>query len=159
MGVGMWVSFVGEYYHNSGKLATTHLPESTQRGKITTNRVFQWVKEEANMRAKPIALSDVGDAFLTLPQEDQEEIFNIGATFRLLELQKRLSRAQEKVEEFEAKYGMPLEELDSKGLPEDADYEVHEDYVEWHYWVRVREKTENTLDVLEKFATGHEPAR
>jgi len=33
-------------------------------------------------------------------------------------------------------------------LPEDADYEMHEDYIEWHYWPRVREKTQNTLDVL-----------
>lgn len=104
------------------------------------------------MGVKTSTVSNVADVFLTLPREEQEEIFHIGATFRLLDLRKRLSRAQENVERFETKYSMTLEELESKGLPEDADYEMHEDYIEWHYWARVREKTQNTLDVLMGFS-------
>ena len=55
---------------------------------------------------------------------------------------------------FEAKYSTTLDVLESKGLPEDADYEMHEDYIEWHYWARVREKTQDTLDVLTSVSKG-----
>lgn len=111
------------------------------------------------MGVKTPTVSNVADLFLTLPREEQEEIFNIGATFRLLDLRKRLSRAQENVKRFETKYNMALEELESKGLPEDAGYEMHEDYIEWHYWARVREKTQNTLEVLMSFSKEHELGR
>jgi len=97
----------------------------------------------------------VSDVFATLPREDQKEIFNIGTAFRLLDLQKRLAHAQENVRGFEAKYGTILDILESEGLPEDADYEMHEDYIEWHYWARVREKTQDTLDVLTSVSKGH----
>ena len=100
-------------------------------------------------------LTPVSDVFATLPREDQREIFNIGTAFRLLDLQKRLAHAQENVREFEAKYRTTLDVLESKGLPEDADYEMHEDYIEWHYWARVREKTQDTLNVLMSVSEGH----
>ena len=108
------------------------------------------------MSIKTLTLSNVSDVFTTLPQEDQKEIFNIGTAFRLLDLQKRLAHAQENVRGFEAKYGTTLDMLESEGLPEDADYEMHEDYIEWHYWARVREKTQNTLDVLTSVSKVHE---
>ncbi len=111
------------------------------------------------MSTKTLTLSNVSDVFSILPQEDQEEIFNIGTAFRLLDLQKRLAQAQENVREFEAKYGTTLDVLESEGLPEDADYEMHEDYIEWHYWARVREKTQNTLDVLTSISKRHELER
>jgi hypothetical protein len=60
------------------------------------------------------------------------------------------------VRRFEAKYGTTLDMLESRGLPEDADYEMHEDYIEWHYWARVGEKTQDTLDMLSSFSKGHE---
>ena len=69
---------------------------------------------------------------------------------------KRLVHAQENVRKFEAKYGTTPDILESKGLPEDADYEMHEDYIEWHYWARVRQKTQNTLDVLMSVPKGHD---
>ena len=111
------------------------------------------------MSTKTLTLSNVGDVFATLPQEDQEEIFSIGTAFRLLDLQKRLAHAQENVEKFEAKYDTTLDMLESEGLPENAGYEMHEDYIEWHYWARVRRKTQNTLDVLTNVSKGHEPER
>lgn len=73
-----------------------------------------------------------------------------------LDLQKRLAHAQENVRKFEAKYGTTLDMLESKGLPEDASYEMHEDYIEWHYWARMRKKTQNTLDVLRSVSKGHD---
>jgi hypothetical protein len=108
------------------------------------------------MSTKPLTLSNVSDVFATLPREDQEEIFNISTAFRLLDLQKRLAQAQENVKKFEAKYDTTLDVLESEGLPQDAGYEMHEDYIEWHYWERVREKTQNTLDVLTSVSKEHE---
>ncbi len=107
------------------------------------------------MSTKTLTLSNVSDVFATLPREDQKEIFNIGTAFRLLDLQKRLAQAQENVREFEAQYGTALDMLESEGLPEDANYEMHEDYIEWHYWARVREKTQGTLDMLLSVSKGH----
>ncbi|GAJ14322.1 unnamed protein product, partial [marine sediment metagenome] len=101
-------------------------------------------------------LSNVSDVFETLPREDREEIFNIGTAFTLLDLQKRLAHTQKNVRKFEAKYGTTLDILESKGLPEDADYEMHEDYIEWHCWARVRQKTQNTLEVLMSVSKGHD---
>ena len=107
------------------------------------------------MSTKTLTLSNVSDVFATLPREDQKEIFNIGTAFRVLDLQKRLAQAQDNVGRFEAKYGTTLDTLESEGLPEDASYEMHEDYIEWHYWARVREKTQDTLDVLTSASKGH----
>ncbi len=99
---------------------------------------------------KTPALSNVVDVFLALPEEEQAEIFQIGAAFRRVDLQKRLAWAQENVRRFETHYGMTLEELESKGLPEDAGPEMHEDYVEWHYWVRVRDQTQQMLGLRQR---------
>jgi len=101
---------------------------------------------------KATTVSDVVDVFLALPQEEQEEIFQIGAAFRLVDLRKQLALAEENIGRFEARYGMTLDELENQGLPEDADYQMHEDYVEWHYWVSVRDKTRQMLNILEKFS-------
>ncbi len=81
--------------------------------------------------------------------------YYIGTAFRLLGLQKQLAQAQENVMGFEAKYGTTLGVLETEGLPEDASYEMHEDYVEWHYWAKVREKTQNMLDMLTSVSKGH----
>jgi hypothetical protein len=113
-------------------------------------------EEASEMSTK--TFTPVSDVFATLPREDQEEIFNIGTAFRLLDLKKRLAQAQENVRGFEAKYGTTLDMLESQGLPEDADYEMHEDYIEWHYWARMRERTQDTLDVLMSISKGHELA-
>lgn len=106
------------------------------------------------MSTKTLALANASDVFATLPREDQEEIFNIGTAFMMLDLQKRLAHAQENMQKFEAKYGTTLDMLESEGLPEDAGYGMYEDYIEWHYWVRVCEKTQNTLDVLTSVSKG-----
>jgi hypothetical protein len=86
--------------------------------------------------------------FHSLPQEEQAAILSIGAAFRRLSLEKQLARAKSKVKEFEARYHTTLDQLETDGLPDDADYAMHEDYIEWHYWSRVMERTQKTLDAL-----------
>ncbi len=86
--------------------------------------------------------------FHSLSPEDRVEIVSIGAAFRRLRLEKRLARAQTEVQAFEARYNTALKQLEVDGLPDDAGYAIHEDYVEWHYWSRTLEQTRKTLDML-----------
>ncbi len=94
--------------------------------------------------------------FHSLSPEDRVEIVSIGVAFRRLRLEKRLARAQTKVQAFKARYNTTFNQLESDGLPDDADYAMHEDYVEWHYWSRMLEQTRKTLDMLS--AISPEPA-
>ncbi len=64
------------------------------------------------------------------------EIFSVGAAFHRLNLAKRLERSEHKVREFEARYHTHLAQP-KRTAPDDADYAMHEDYIEWHYWSRV----------------------
>jgi len=96
--------------------------------------------------------------FHSLPSEERTEILSIGAAFRRLSLEKRLTWAQSKVQAFEARYHTTLDQLEADGLPDDADYAMHEDYIEWHYWSRVLEQTQKTLDALAAFSPVPEPA-
>jgi hypothetical protein len=86
--------------------------------------------------------------FHSLPPQDRADILSVGAAFHRLSLEKRLARAQNKVQAFEAKYHTTLGRLEADGLPDDADYAMHEDYIEWHYWSRVLEQTQKTFDAL-----------
>jgi hypothetical protein len=97
--------------------------------------------------------------FRSLPPEDRVEILSIGAAFRRLSLEKQLVRARSKVQEFEAKYHTTLRQLEAEGLPDDADYAMHEDYIEWHYWPRVLEQTRKTLDALAAISPAPEPVQ
>ena len=96
--------------------------------------------------------------FRSLPPEDRVEILSIGAAFRRLSLEKQLAQAQSKVQEFEVRYHTTLHQLEAEGLPDDADYAMHEDYIEWHYWFRVLERTRKTLDALAAISPSPEPA-
>ena len=63
-------------------------------------------------------------------------------------------RAEYKVREFEARYHTTLAQLEVESLPGNADYAMHEEYIEWHYWARrlaQSQKAPNTLP-------GAEPA-
>ena len=97
-------------------------------------------------------------AFYSLAPEDRTEIFSVGAAFHCLTLQKRLERAERKVQELEARYHTTLRQLEIDGLPDDAGYAMHEDYVEWHYWARVMEQTRQALETLSVFAPAPETA-
>jgi len=92
--------------------------------------------------------------FSSLPQDERVAIISYGVAVRLSDLRKRLFLAESKVKYFEGKYQTTLVELDSDGLPDDADLEMHEDYILWHHWAEVIEKTKETLTSLEKIASS-----
>ena len=71
-----------------------------------------------------------------------------GAAIRLSELNKRAFLAREKVRSFEEKYAVKLPEIEKTGLPDDAGYEMHEDYIMCSHWSDVIEKTEKQIELL-----------
>lgn len=92
----------------------------------------------------------VEQTFLSLPREERETIISHGAAFRLSNLRKRLFLAESKVRYFEEKYKISLTQLDTDGLADDAGYEMHEDYIMWHHWAVVADKTKKDIASLEK---------
>jgi len=96
----------------------------------------------------------IDDLFLSLPEDEKAAIIGYGVVFRLPHLRKRLFLAQGKVKGFQEKYQTTLAELDAEGLPDDADYEMHEDYIVWHHWAEVIVETKKTLASLERIANS-----
>ena len=94
----------------------------------------------------------VEEAFLTLPPQEREAVISHGVALRLSDLRKRLFLAENKVRHFEEKYEDTLDIVEDSGLADDADYEMHEDYVMWRHWTIVAEKTKRDIAVLEEIA-------
>ena len=94
----------------------------------------------------------VEQVFFALPREEREAIISYGTALRLSDLRKRLFLAESKVRYFEEKYKVTLAQLDANGLPDDAGYEMHEDYVMWHHWATVVEKAKKDIISLEEIA-------
>ena len=88
-------------------------------------------------------------AFLTLPQEERRVIISHGAALRLSDLKKRHFLAISKIRQFEEKYHTTLTQLEQEGLPNDADYEMHEDYIMWQHWTTVYEEVTKSISSLE----------
>ena len=90
--------------------------------------------------------------FESLPPEEREAIISHGATLVLSNLKKKLFLAESKARDFEGKYDVTLAHLDAEGIPDDADLEMHEDYVMWHHWDKVAQKIKRDIASLEEIA-------
>jgi hypothetical protein len=87
--------------------------------------------------------------FLALPQTERQTIISYGAALRLADLKKRLFFAESKLRHFQEKHNTDLSHLDANGLPDDAGYELHEDYIMWHHWVDVMKQVEEDIAALQ----------
>ncbi len=103
-------------------------------------------------KAGIVAARRIEDLFSTLMPAEKVSVISHGVALRLSDLQKRRFLAESKVRHFEEKHHTTLERLDAEGLPDDADYEMHEDYVMWHHWAEVLEETEERIASLQKIA-------
>ena len=99
-----------------------------------------------------IANESIESKFLSLPAEEKVSVIRHGVALRLSEWKKRLFLAESKVRHFEEKYHTSLAELDTKGLPDDADHEMHEDYIMWHHWTEALEKARKQVIDLNAIA-------
>jgi len=94
----------------------------------------------------------IEELFSSLVPEERASVISHGAVLRLSEHRKRLLLAESRVRHFEKKYGLSLSALDAAGLPDDAGYEMHEDYIMWHHWAEAVEETKKRIQELEEIA-------
>ncbi len=90
--------------------------------------------------------------FLSLPGAERETIIRHGVALRLSDLRKRLFLAESKLRQFEEGCGAALTHLDQAGLPHNAGYEMHEDYIVWHHWTTVVQKARQEMAALHSIA-------
>ena len=90
--------------------------------------------------------------FSTLAPEEKANVISHGVVLCLSELQKRCFLAESKIRHLEERYQTTIEKLDAEGLPDDAGYEMHEDYIMWHHWAEVLKETEERIASLQKIA-------
>ena len=93
-----------------------------------------------------------------IPEEELNSIFRQGALLRMPYLESRYLQAKQNVRNYEKKYGIKLEKLISKGLPDDAGYEMHEDFIEGEYWNDVMNDTGYIMKQLKKILRGTQEA-
>jgi len=86
-----------------------------------------------------------------LPQEELASIIKEGLVVRLPLFEGRRALAKEKIHHFEKKYKKKYSYFKLKGIPQKADYEAHEDFVEWNYWENTLAQTEKTINHFNKF--------
>ncbi|MBW2011698.1 MAG: hypothetical protein JRG68_06415 [Deltaproteobacteria bacterium] len=96
--------------------------------------------------------NEIEKRFLSLPVEDRETIISYGASIRLTILKKRLFLAEQKIRNFEVRYKTTLRAIEAEGIPDDASYEFHEDYVEWHHWEAVVKKCKQEISSIQAIA-------
>ena len=94
-------------------------------------------------------MTEIEKKFLTLPDKDRETIISYGASLRLTSLKKRFFLADQKVKSFEKQYKTTLKKVESEGIPDDADHEMHEDYIEWSHWVGVAKKCKKEIALVQ----------
>lgn len=88
--------------------------------------------------------------WIELPTLELIPILQQGAVLRLPYLESRLGEAQAQVKMFEDKYATTFDTLNAEGLPDDAAYEMHEDFIEWEYWTDVVQKTATAFNNAER---------
>ena len=88
--------------------------------------------------------------FLSLSGGEREAIISLGAALRLSYLRNKLFLAESKVQQFEKQYGMTLAKVEAEGIPDNADYRTHEDYIMWHHWAEVAVEIKKDISKLEK---------
>ena len=94
----------------------------------------------------------IDEEFLALSPAERKAVIRHGTAFRLSDLKKRAFLAQNKVRHYEEKYGTTLSHIELAGLPDDADYEMHEEYIMWRHWAAVVEEVEEDITALERIA-------
>jgi len=88
------------------------------------------------------------DSVIQLPTKVWQRIVQLGVERHIQELEAQLEEAQQQIAEFERKFGMSFVDLEQEGLPEDADWQVHEDWVEWSSWEGLKTDLEQQLASL-----------
>ena len=98
------------------------------------------------------AADTIESRFSCLPNAEKMSVITHGAALLLSEWKKRLFLAESKIRHFEDKYHSSLAYIEEKGLPDDADFEMHEEYIMWHHWTDAASKARKRVSDLESIA-------
>jgi uncharacterized membrane protein YheB (UPF0754 family) len=63
---------------------------------------------------------------------------------KLKEEKKEKEKALRNIKKYERKYKMSIEEFE-KNMPKDADYQLHEDWIDWSFWNSVYKRIEKDI--------------
>lgn len=99
-----------------------------------------------------VAIDTIEGRFSCLPNAEKVSVITHGAALLLSEWKKRLFLAESKIRHFEDKYHSSLAYIEEKGLPDDADFEMHEEYIMWHHWADAASKARKRVSDLESIA-------
>ena len=71
------------------------------------------------------------------------------AKTRIEENKQQLEEAQKNIRDFESRYQTTFEAFKAN-FPPDVDVQAHEDFVEWSFWVDVRDKLNDEIKTFKK---------
>jgi len=81
-------------------------------------------------------------------------IRNLART-KIEEDQQQLEEAQKNIQDFENRYHTTFEKF-KENFPGDADVQTHEDFIEWSFWVDVRDKSNEEINNFKNLNGNYE---
>ena len=97
-------------------------------------------------------VDNIESGFSSLSPEEKTAVINHGVAVLFSNLNNRLLLANSKIHFFEDQYGMTISELEQKGLPDNADVDMHEDYILWHHLSDVAQEVSKQIASLRPIA-------
>lgn len=96
----------------------------------------------------------MAESVIQLPADVWQHIVQLGVEQHVKELEIQLGEARRRISEFERQFGMPFARLEQEGLPDHADLQAHEAYVEWSSWQGLQTDLQEQLEALKSVTTG-----
>lgn len=87
---------------------------------------------------------------LEIPEEEEELIIEDGLRYRILESENELRKINSEIRVLEDMFGKKFESLKEDGLPDDADYKVHESFMDLEALVYDRLELQKRIETLKK---------
>ncbi|MDI6793424.1 MAG: hypothetical protein QME81_11255 [bacterium] len=89
--------------------------------------------------------------------KEDRDIVMLGALRHIVfgEMKKKedkLKKAKAHIRYFEEKYKLKLEDF-QKNMPPGEEMELHEDWVEWSYWVEVQKRLKRIIEKMDRLYT------
>ena len=87
---------------------------------------------------------------IDIPQQEKDLIIENGLRFRILESENELRKVNSEIHSLEDIFGKEFEELERVGLPDNADYKMHESFMDLEALVLDRLELLKKIGVLKK---------
>lgn len=96
-----------------------------------------------------------GEVIISLPAREWQRVVQLGTERRIRELEEQLAKVEQQILAFEEKYGATFEHFQEIGLPSNADWSAHEEYIEWSSWENCRTELRERLAMLHALAQSY----